>query len=106
MTKKKRNKKKSSKTDVKLQKRKNEKEKEWRKFRAIIHAQLDNAFVELLYVFDEAQKVITDEAEDYFLGLLFDPKTVRVIEEKIKDVTKNEVMLSHQMIFQCPTRLR
>ncbi len=60
----------------------------WRHLRARIHTQLDNAFVEFKYVIENENIEIDKSSENYLINTLYEPRTVKIVEEEIKSDEK------------------
>lgn len=65
-----------------------EKDREWRLLKTRIHTQLDNAFVEFMYVIENENIEIEKSTESHLINTLYEPKTVKMIEEEIKSDEK------------------
>ena len=60
----------------------------WRHLRTKIHTQLDNAFVEFMYIIENENIEIEKNTENHLINTLYEPRTVKMIEEAIKSDEK------------------
>ena len=73
--------------EIDLEKMK-EQDRDWRRLRARIHTQLDNAIYAFMYAVESQEIEVDKTAENYLIELLFDPNIIVQVENAIKTKKK------------------